>query len=566
MNHQLKSKKPSTSKIILASLKYFAFNNEHKDYYKILIVILTMVKNVIKHSCDYKMNVLMKKRDMHKFQYQYISTCVYYSIWGTFNFLTDFIFEKHLATYGGLITRIVLKNIIESEDKSIYDIRGSEFEYNITEGAKSMAKICRFVLLRLISRIFHFGFSVFKVYMLDEMDYKIVTNLLICICVFMCCFQVLQSNKISNLNKKNMQDSYQKERIINENIENMAIIKTYKAEEHRKYIYNVAAFDWEKSNIVVKLWKFITDVLYYFLSCTVRPGLVIYYLHACPNNTINQTSILCFVDAITETLKTAELFFQISRELMFSIDLAGDILPFLEMRKPDIKEKIKVDMFKDKIELKDIIYYSRDKLIIDNACFDIVKGNKYGVYGRNGVGKSSISRIILGFDEYKGTIKFDGINLDAIDMESYRKLINFVPQDTRLYCQSIFFNLSFGNDKSYEEIIRECKKMKIHDEIMLFPEGYNTNVGEFGKNINGGLRQKIFYTRAFLRDAEIYIFDEPTNNLDANNSKFLLEYINDPLYSEKTFFVICHDTDIINQFPTIYKFIDGKVFLENNTI
>ncbi|KAI5171839.1 hypothetical protein PAEPH01_1700 [Pancytospora epiphaga] len=94
---------------------------------------------------------------------------------------------------------------------------------------------------------------------------------------------------------------------------------------------------------------------------------------------------------------------------------------------------------------------------------------------------------------------------------------------------------------------------------MMLSNGYNTVVGEFGKNINGGLRQKIFYTRAFLRDTPIYLFDEPTNNLDDEASEFILEYINDPAYSSKTFFVICHDIEISEKFPQIYKFENNKI-------
>lgn len=564
MNHQLKSKKPPMMKVITTSLKYFAYNSGFKNFYKVLIVFLTMIKNVLKHSCDYNTTKLIENRDTYKFSYNYIVVCINFTIWGTFNFLTDFIFEKHLAAYGGLITKLVLENLYKSNDREIYEIRGSEFEYKITEGAKSMAKICRFVLLRLISRLFHFGFSIYRVWRHDQMEYKTIVTLLIIVCTLMCFFQTVQSRKISRLNKKNMFDSYEKERIINENIENMVIIKSYKCEEHRKYIYNSAAFEWDKSNIMVKLWKFTTDILYYFISCTVRPGLVIYYLYACPSASNNLPLTLEFMDAITDTLRTAEMFFDISRELMFSIDLAGDILPYLENYNFELPEKIKVDKFNTKLELKNIVYSARDKLIIENASFQIIRGKKYAVHGRNGVGKSSIAKVILGFDNYSGNILFDDINIKSIDMDSYRRLINFVPQDTRLYNQSIYFNLAFGNDKSFEEIINECKKMNIHDEIMSFPEGYNTCVGEFGKNLNGGLRQKIFYTRAFLRDAEIYIFDEPTNNLDANNSKFLIEYINDPLYKDKTFFVICHIKDLVDQFPCIYKFAEGKVILEKD--
>jgi ABC-type bacteriocin/lantibiotic exporter with double-glycine peptidase domain len=276
-------------------------------------------------------------------------------------------------------------------------------------------------------------------------------------------------------------------------------------------------------------------------------------------------NMLCvFLEAITETLRTAEFLVELVRELIFSIEMASEMSQYLKDSDYEVYEKFKVESFNDKIELSNIFYTAKEKLIIKDASFSIVKGKKYAVHGRNGVGKSSIAKVLMGFDEYKGLILFDGVDINNIDIDSFRSRINYVPQDTRLYNQSIYFNLAFGNDKSYDEIIAEAKKMNIHNEIMTFPDGYNTVVGDFGKNLNGGLRQKIFYTRAFLRDADIFLFDEPTNNLDANNSKFLLEYINDPLYADKTFFVICHDAEIVDKFPCIYRFRDGKVFLEKD--
>lgn len=87
-------------------------------------------------------------------------------------------------------------------------------------------------------------------------------------------------------------------------------------------------------------------------------------------------------------------------------------------------------------------------------------------------------------------------------------------------------------------MIDECQSMGIHNAITALPSGYNTNVGGGGKNINGGLIQKILHTGAFLQVREIYLLEEPINNLVVQHSTFFLEYINNPKYEDETFSVI----------------------------
>lgn len=366
------------------------------------------------------------------------------------------------------------------------------------------------------------------------------------------------------MNKNTMKFGYEKERVIRENIDSMVIVKSYNVEEHRKYKFDSMAFAWELANIYEKNFRMTTEVIFNTISSTIRPGILIYYINMIhkEGKPAEKGVVGLLLDAVTELLKSVKFTVDLLQDTKIELEMSKDILPMV--MKTGEATKIAIHSFEDSIKFSNIYYTAKEKLIIENSSFEFKKGGKYAIYGRNGAGKSSIIKVMMGFEDYKGSILVNGINLNDIDMNYYRKLITYVPQDTRLFNHTVFFNLSFGNDKSYDEVIREAKRMKIHDFIMALPDGYNTVVGDFGNNINGGLRQKIYYTRAFLCDREIYVFDEPTNNLDEENSKFLLEYINDPAFKEKTFIVICHNHEIVNQFPGIYKFGEGKVVLEKN--
>lgn len=275
--------------------------------------------------------------------------------------------------------------------------------------------------------------------------------------------------------------------------------------------------------------------------------------------------MLLVLSATTDILHSGANVVKLYQNIMESIVLTNTIIDYLSLAREELDKKIRVDTFNDKIEVHGLTYAARGRVIFNDVALVLRRGDKTVMYGRNGVGKSSIFKILLNFDEYQGEVLFDGVEIRRLAMQDYRALMTYVPQDTRLFDESIYANLVFDNDRPFGEVVAECKRMEIHDKIMGLPAGYNTVVGEFGKNINGGLRQKIFYTRAFLRDTPIYLFDEPTNNLDVAGSGFLLSYANDPAYTHKTFFVICHDMEIVRKFPKVYKFDDNRLVLEKDT-
>lgn len=554
--------KASRLQIIRYSLRYFGVMSKNKGEFIFIIVFVTILKNYIKSQNDYIKKRILAVLSFEKMKVMYLRMSLFNTNWAAMNFITDFIFERQLTPYGGYLATKVLNQVLFNDSKLAYTTPGSEFEYYVTEGAKALAKISRFVIFTFVSKFCHFIFGMMNVFDSDISENKRASKIFLVGLFFLGLYRYSKIQKISQYNKKSMDIAFLREKNINESLSNTQVIKSSRTEDHSIVKYQRLSKKWEEANLSFKFWVLSNDFIYQIVSATLRPGsamLVLLLANYESKDIENNHRIINYMDMLWEIVETINKCIKLFDDLDQAIEMTHDLLYYLNMSRTKEVNKISIESFNEKIEIKDLVYSTKDKLVFSGVDFTINKGDKIALVGRNGSGKSSIFKLILGFDEFKGSITIDDIDIKRLDMPAFRSLITYVPQDTKLFDETIFYNLTFGNNKPFDEVIKECQRMQIHDIIMTFPNGYNTVVGEDGKILNGGLRQKIFYTRAFLRDTEIYMFDEPTNNLDLKHSQFLLEYLKDPKYENKTFFVICHDHSIVRKFPKILHFEEGKI-------
>ena len=140
----------------------------------------------------------------------------------------------------------------------------------------------------------------------------------------------------------------------------------------------------------------------------------------------------------------------------------------------------------------------------------------------------------------KGEISIGNENLKTIPTKTLRKSQTLVSQDTFLFNDTILNNIKMGDrNASFEEVVEAAKKASIHEFIMKLPQGYETNVGELGGNLSSGEKQRMSMARAFLRNSDILILDEPTSNLDTLNEASILKSIDDEC-KDKTIVMVSH--------------------------
>lgn len=189
---------------------------------------------------------------------------------------------------------------------------------------------------------------------------------------------------------------------------------------------------------------------------------------------------------------------------------------------------IPLNLTKGEIKFENVTFgYHPDRPILKNATFTIPGGEKVAIVGPSGSGKSTILRLVFRFyDIQSGRILIDGQDIREVDLDSLRRAIGVVPQDTPLFNDTILENVRYGDlnasDEEVQRVIREAQLDKlIHD----LPEGLNTIVGERGMMISGGEKQRLAIARLLLKKSPITFFDEATSALDTHTEQSLLKTI-----------------------------------------
>ena len=165
--------------------------------------------------------------------------------------------------------------------------------------------------------------------------------------------------------------------------------------------------------------------------------------------------------------------------------------------------------------------YDKRRPALEGLSFECVPGTTTAFVGESGGGKSTIFRLMFRyFNCQSGTIEIDGNDVKDVTIDSVRRMIGVVPQDTILFNESIMYNLKYANpDVSEAEVIEACKAASIHDRISSFPDGYDSKVGDRGLLLSGGEKQRVAIARTMLKKPRIIMLDEATSALDSETEQ-----------------------------------------------
>lgn len=211
--------------------------------------------------------------------------------------------------------------------------------------------------------------------------------------------------------------------------------------------------------------------------------------------------------------------------------------------------------------------YHPESPILRDLSLTIPAGKKVAIVGPSGCGKSTLLRLLFRFyDVQKGTISIDDQDIRSVTLESLRKAIGVVPQDTPLFNDTVEHNIRYGNlSASPEQVIEAAKRAHIHEKIISWRDGYNTKVGERGLMISGGEKQRLAVSRLILKDPPLLFFDEATSALDTHTEQALMENINAILKGlgqkgeKKTSLFVAHRLRTIYDADLIIVLKEGRV-------
>jgi ATP-binding cassette subfamily B multidrug efflux pump len=201
--------------------------------------------------------------------------------------------------------------------------------------------------------------------------------------------------------------------------------------------------------------------------------------------------------------------------------------------------------------------------IFNRMSCELQSGRSYGVLGRSGSGKSTLFNLLLGLlTPSEGTISLDSVNLSMLSQWDISKNIAYMAQDSFLFNASVSENIKYGAysfniDCSDEEVARVSRLANIHDQVSLFPDGYDTVIGESGYSLSSGESQRVALARAFLKKPSIFMFDEPIASLDPDNRKIITDTIVS-LTGTYTVLVATHDLDLLSRLQNLVVLENGK--------
>lgn len=239
--------------------------------------------------------------------------------------------------------------------------------------------------------------------------------------------------------------------------------------------------------------------------------------------------------------------------------------------KPEIVNPSKAQLeIKGKIEFRDVSFTYPESGVkaIRNLSFTIEPGKTLAITGRTGSGKSTLANLLLRhYDVDSGTILVDGRPIETLNLHELRQQIGYVPQEVFLFSDSIRNNIGFGVDTTgdafEQSVIEAAKDAGVHENIVDFPKGYDTKLGERGLNLSGGQKQRLSIARAIIKDPAILIFDDCLSAVDTQTEELILGNLR-RIMNNKTSIMISHRISTIRHADHILVLDHGSVVEEGS--
>lgn len=231
---------------------------------------------------------------------------------------------------------------------------------------------------------------------------------------------------------------------------------------------------------------------------------------------------------------------------------------------PGLKDKPgaeKLTAAKAEIRFDNVSFaYAGREPLFENMNLTIKAGEKVGLVGHSGSGKSTFIKLIARYyDTTAGCITINGVDVSTVTQDSLHRLISSIPQDVCLFNRTLFDNIRYGRtNATEEEVYRAARQAGADEFIRAFPGGYQTKVGDRGVVLSGGERQRIAIARAILKNAPILVFDEATSALDSQSEKHIQKSLT-RLMKNKTVIAIAHRLSTLREMDRILVFDKGHI-------
>ncbi len=529
--------------------------------YLLIVVLLLIIVNILNVFAPYLLKLIIDKITTNAT----LKTIVYILIAYTITRIAIIVIECIRNKITNIISTKMLNElrtetfdkVISMKAKDFLKFSSSDIYTRLTVDAENVKDLFSTNMPIIVNDMLYIMFMIIVMFIIDTK--LALLGLGIIIILGICSFVIVQRlKKIQEvtLNKRDLEyrefsEDYNKSKLTRlfelqeKNIKK--VNKIMNEELKNRYKYTITnSFLWPLSIFTEAIGIYV--ILYYVLNIDV---------------TISLGTVYIFLYYIRQCFSPLKEFFNQLEEIQnaqVSLERINTILKIKE--KEDIEKGLEVEDLKGDIEFKNVTFAYKRKNILDNISFNIKHGEKTAIIGKTGIGKTTITKILMKlYPIKKGSITIDGYNIDEISIKSIRKNITYVSQDVYVLKDTVRKNIVLEKqDVTDEEILKIMESIGAKPLLERLDNGLNEviNVNRLSK----GELQIIAFIRAMVHGANIYIFDEPTSNIDLRTEK-MIQSIIDKISKTSTVIIIAHRLSTIQNVDRILELKSDKMEEKN---
>ncbi|KAJ5404962.1 hypothetical protein N7465_006246 [Penicillium sp. CMV-2018d] len=367
----------------------------------------------------------------------------------------------------------------------------------------------------------------------------------------------------ANMRRQMVNASRQEDAVKNDSLVSYETVKYFNAEEYEFNRYRGAVSDYLRAE-----WHslFAQNLMNIFQNVIFMLGLLITCFICAYQVARGQRAVGQFVTLLTymaQLQAPLNIFGTFYRYIQSALINAERLLELFRVQPSvvDAPSATPLAVCHGQITFNDIQFsYDTRRPALNGLTFDCKPGTTTALVGESGGGKSTIFRLLYRFyNANGGSLLIDGHDTQTLTIDSVRRHIGVVPQDTVLFNETIMYNLKYANQNATdEEVYDACRAASVHDKIMAFPDGYETKVGDRGLRLSGGEKQRVAIARTIIKKPQIILLDEATAALDSETEQNIQEALS-VLSRGRTVLVIAHRLSTITTADNIVVLHEGRV-------
>lgn len=367
--------------------------------------------------------------------------------------------------------------------------------------------------------------------------------------------------------EKTIKASAQKNAILVEGVAGLETIKMLGAEGQIQRAWEEAVSYISKWGNKSRMLSSSVQDVSYFLQNLMIVAVVIIGVYMIANGDLSQGGLIALVilsrQVIAPMAQVVNLAtrYNHAKEALKTLD---EIMQ-LPVERPAGKTFLPRKRFDGVIGLKNLSfsYPGQTTTVLNNITVEISAGEKVGIIGPVGSGKTTLGKLILGlYEPTSGMVTMDGTDIRQIDPAELRHFLGYVPQDITLFRGTVWDNITMGvRDIDEESVLRAAEIAGVTDFIKKHPSGFDMMVEEFGRGLSGGQRQSVAIARAVLLDPPVLVLDEPTSNMD-NRSEIKLKGYLENAVKEKTVVLITHRASLLSMVSRLIIIDNGSIIAD----